>query len=240
MKDIFKILLAKFLNVLYPPKCISCNRNVDDIHVFCQRCWARIEFISSPSCKKCCIPLPTDYLGEKCGKCIEFNPIFDKCISIFRYDNFTKKLIHDFKFNDKSHYGKSFAKLIIRKAGRLIYEADLILAVPMHKINLRLRKYNHALLIVKNICKLSDKPFNVDLLVKSKQSPSQIGLSRSERMRNLDNTFSITKSSLIKGKVIVLVDDVMTTGATANECAKTLRKAGAKRVNIVTVARTYS
>lgn len=234
-----KGLLDKFLDVLYPPKCIACNQNVDMAHNFCQKCWGCIEFISQPSCEKCSMPLPVDYLGRRCYGCMELKPIFDESISIFRYDEFTKKLIHDLKFNDKTQLAKSFANLIYYQATELIARADLIVAVPMHKTSLRRRKYNHALLIAKNLGKIAGKEFKVDALVKSKASPSQIGLRRLERMKNLQNTFAVPLTTLVRGKVVVLVDDVMTTGATANECAKTLKKAGARRVYVVTVARAY-
>lgn len=185
------------------------------------------------------MPLPADYLGRRCYSCTELKPIFDECISIFRYDEFTKKLIHDFKFNDKTQYAKSFASLIYRQSSELIGKADLIIPVPMHKTNLRRRQYNHALLIAKSLSKLADKEFKVDALIKARPSQNQMGLRRHERMKNLQNTFAVPQAFKVKGKVVVLVDDVMTTGATANECAKTLKKAGARRVNVLTVARAY-
>jgi ComF family protein len=158
---------------------------------------------------------------------------------VFRYDDFTKKLIHDFKFNDKTGYAKSFAYMIYNQSKQLLKNADFLIPVPMHKSRLQRRKYNHATLIARNLSKFSGVKLEVDALIKLRPTSNQMGLSKLERARNLQGAFSVTDALLIKDKLVILVDDVLTTGATANECAKILKQYGARKVIVLTVARTY-
>ncbi|MCE2991423.1 MAG: ComF family protein [Candidatus Jidaibacter sp.] len=239
LKNNLQKIAGKLMDILYPLQCISCNQKVDSAHSFCQKCWSKVEFIGKPCCEKCSIPLPVDYLGRRCYKCVSHPPKFDVCISVFRYDDFTKKLIHDFKFNDKTGYAKSFAHMMYNQSGQLLEQADVVIPVPMHKTRVQRRKYNHATLIARNISKLSGVKLEVDALIKLRPSVNQMGLNRLERARNLLGAFSVSDDSLIRNKSIVLVDDVLTTGATASECAKTLKQFGAKKIIVLTAARTY-
>ena len=141
-------------------------------------------------------------------------------------------MIHDFKFNDKTIYAKGLGELAFKFANSLIAESDIIIPVPIHPKRLRKRKYNHAALLAKKIAKLAKIKVDVDAIIKNSQTHSQVGLSRAERVKNLRDSFQISSSANVKGKNVLLIDDVMTTGATANECAK--------RVFVVTAARTYS
>jgi ComF family protein len=219
---------------------MTCNQKVDENSHFCPDCWMKIEFISDPYCLQCSTPLPADYLGQQCHGCAEHAPQFDRSRSIFRYDELTKVMIHDFKFNDKTIYAKGLGELAFKFANSLIAESDIIIPVPIHPTRLRKRKYNHAALLAKKIAKLAKIKVDVDAIIKNSQTHSQVGLSRVERVKNLRDSFEISNSANVKGKNILLIDDVMTTGATANECARILKKCGAKRVFVVTAARTYS
>lgn len=236
-----KKFFTNFLNSVYPPRCMSCNANVSSCHQFCEKCWSKIEFISEPYCHKCGLPHPVHYLSNKdCESCNKLKPRFNQCKSVFRYSAVTNKLIKKFKFHDTTIYGQSFAQLIFKSARSLVEASDFLIAVPMYKKDLKVRKYNHAFLIARALSKLASKKLLPDTLIKHRQSLSQSGLTRSERLKNLEKAFSIAKNhDLIKGKNILLIDDVMTTGTTLNECSKVLKRAGAKRVIVLTVARSY-
>lgn len=219
---------------------MTCNQKVDESSHFCHECWVEIEFISNPYCLQCSIPLPVDYLGEQCVACAEHSPKFDMSRAVFKYDDLTKKMIHDFKFNDKTIYAKGFSELMHRFGRELMEESDVIIPVPIHPARLRKRKYNHAALLATRIGVLMDIPVEVDAISKITKTQAQVGLSRKERIKNLRDSFEVSNHDAVKGKKVALIDDVMTTGATANECARVLKRAGAKRVYIITLARTYS
>lgn len=219
---------------------MTCNQKVDENSHFCPDCWTKIEFISDPYCLQCSTPLPADYLGQQCVGCADHTPHFDRSRSVFRYDELTKAMIHDFKFNDKTIYAKGLGELAFKFANSLITESDIIIPVPIHPNRLRKRKYNHAALLAQKIAKLANINIEVDGIIKNSQTHAQVGLSRAERVKNLRDSFEVKDKQKIRGKNVLLVDDVMTTGATANECARILKKHGAKRVFVVTAARTYA
>jgi ComF family protein len=156
---------------------------------------------------------------------------------VLRYNHTSKDMLHRFKFEDKTQYAKRFAKLIHTSYSAIIKEAQLIIAVPQHKKRLKQRRYNHAALIAYEIAKIADKQFSPNALQKLRYTSLQANLGYAQRQQNLQNAF--LANSNVQDKVILLVDDIMTTGATASECALALKKAGALKVFVTTIARTY-
>jgi ComF family protein len=176
-----------------------------------------------------------------CPYCIEEKPSYDLARSVLRFDHKSEKLIHNFKYYDKTEAAKTLSNMMIKAYGDKMNEIDVISSIPMHKSKLRRRKYNQAAVLANEISKICNKTYTPELLIKTKDSVSQSGLSKEERKENVKNTFKlnpILKNSIWR-KNVLIVDDVLTTGATASECAKVLRRNGAKRINILTIARTY-
>ena len=231
-----------FLNATFPPKCLACDCKTDKANLFCFKCWNSLTFISDPRCNICGTPFPIQ-MGKNaiCPYCIEEKPKFDLARSIIRFDHSSEKLIHNFKYYDKTEAAKTLAQMMLKTYGKLINNIDIITAIPMYKTKLQKRKYNQAAILAQHIAKLSNKTYEPEILIKFKDSISQSGLTKEQRKENVKNTFKLNakhKESIFR-KNILLIDDVLTTGSTASECTKILKRNGIKRVHILTIARTY-
>lgn len=234
-----KQLVANFIDVIYPPKCITCNAHITKEHCFCHDCWGRFEFISEPLCVQCGVPIATHYLGNKCEWCVDARYYFRKNQSVVRYKDEIKNLIHDLKFNDKTQLAKPIAVCMVNKFTSVIESGNFLVPVPMHPVKLAKRRYNQAVLIAKHIERITGKPLLLDTLVKIRDTSMQSDLNKKERYNNLKDAFQVKDPALIKDSELLLIDDVMTTGATADACSRALLKAGAKKVSVLTFARTY-
>jgi len=153
-------------------------------------------------------------------------------------DDLSKELIHQFKYYDKTILAPLLVRLAQRSAAEFA-DADIIAPVPIHRNKLRQRKYNQAALLVKELGKVMDKPCNMELLQRAKETKSQVGLSSVMRRHNVRDAFIVNPkyAGLLVGKIVVLVDDVISTGATAHECARALKDAGAMAVYVLCIAR---
>jgi len=227
------ILIPKLLNFLYPSKCPVCG-NETDVSGFapiCGQCWQGIKRYTGPSCMVCAAPLVSEY-AEVCGQCIKNPPMFSRVITCGLYEETLSEAINQFKFYGIKRLAKPLAELLL---GLDLPEMDGIVPVPLSIKGLRERGFNQSLLVARVLSKKMRIPLLMDTLFKIKETPPQIGLSAKERLSN------IRKAFMVKGKIeglrLFLVDDVMTTGATVTECSKVLKKAGAKEVIVLTLAR---
>ncbi len=162
-------------------------------------------------------------------------------MAIFRYNHVIRKIISSLKYRDQTFVAKKFARLLFDKAKNEIAACDLIIPVPLHVKRLRKRKFNQAILLAKNLLKFApEKTFYADFLIRTKHTKPQVELKKKERESNLKNVFEVNKKylELVRGKKIILIDDVTTTGATLENCAKVLKKYGAKEVVVLVVAKT--
>jgi ComF family protein len=238
--QIIKKKLHSVLGLVFPSKCLVCNDIVGVESRLCFDCWKKVEFISNPSCSKCGYPFEFD-IGEPmlCGSCADEPLVFDKAMSVFRYGEISKVLVHKLKYSDKLHIAKYLATLMLNKIQAKNGSFDFIIPVPMHRKKLRRRLYNQAALIAKHISSLSGIPFLPNGLTKTLYHVPQTGLRRELRKENVRNSFGVTKkySNVIIGKNILLIDDVYTTGATINECSKVLKSALCNNITVATVAR---
>jgi competence protein ComFC len=234
-------VFQRILDLVYPPKCPSCKTIVSDEHSICLDCYNNFEAISEPCCDKCSLALPSETLGKYCHQCIERKRSFAKNISVFRYSGFVKDLIHDLKYNNATINAKFIACIMYERNIQYVKSFDYLIPVPISNSKLIKRKYNHAQLIAKHISKLSKVPMYEECLKRKDSHFSQIMLNRVERYENLKDAFfsEVSRNDLYKMKVL-LIDDVMTTGATIDMCAKALSRKGALSVSSLTFARTYS
>ena len=236
-------LLRCLLHAVFPMPCRLCGQPLrdDPIPFFCQPCWNSITPIGPPTCPRCARPFPSPHAlshspGHLCGWCRLHPPAYHLAQTPYAYQSPLKEAIGLFKYHGKTQLAFPLAQLIAR-ASDPPTNIDAILAVPLHPRRLREREFNQSLLLAHHLGKQWNLPVPPSPLRRTKLTPPQTTLTRRERLKNLRRCFAVTTPSAIEGKTLLLVDDVFTTGTTVNECAKTLRKAGAKAVYVCTLAR---
>jgi ComF family protein len=231
------------LNLVFPPVCPVCQTPLNgkgaDLPL-CPTCRTAIKPIQPPYCPRCGLPVPSgDGEGYVCGPCLQEKKYFEVHRSSGLYEGALKEAIHTFKYRGVFSFVRFFGDLLQPTLQTLSrdYPVDVMIPVPLHIRRLRERGFNQALLLVKELSKRIGIPYEGSALKKIKDTPVQISLKKRERRKNLTGAFQVTDTEALKGKSVVLVDDVYTTGATVNECSRTLLKAGAERVAVLTVAR---
>ena len=207
----------------------------------CHLCWNKVNFITGTTCYTCGRPILYTLETRYCSaQCIARNSTVQKVFVGCFYDNTIAKVIHDFKYQDQTHYITILAKIVSHIVKRIDNPIDIIVPVPMHKSKLRKKGYNHAALLAKKASKFLNKACEFDILEKKRDTIRQANLSENERRINLTGAFSIHSEQIhkLKNKNILVVDDVITTGATIEECAKNLKMAGAKSIYALAIAKT--
>lgn len=235
----------QLLDILLPPRCLACGMEVGAVGALCSGCWQKISFIAAPHCARCGLPFDYDPTGEGspalvCGACLARPPQFDRCRSVFAYDDASRPLVLGFKHGDRTDCAPAFAQWLARAGAGLLTEPDLVIApVPLHRWRLLTRRYNQSALLALDLGRLTGLAASPGLLIRRRATPSQGGLSAKGRARNVEGAFMLNPRwrNRVKGARILLVDDVFTTGATVGECARVLRRAGARAVDVLTLAR---
>jgi ComF family protein len=237
-----KQLLSALLDVILPPLCHICHSFIPDagsLHI-CQNCRDTLPLVVPPLCPVCGIPFTGVGSNHPCGHCITHPPHFDAAHANFLYEGPIRKLIHAFKYSRSIHLRYPLALLTAEglKTALSEHAPHLIVPIPLHKSRLRQRGFNQAVLLGNEISQQLSLPMLPDAMARTRQTEPQITLSAAERRVNVKGAFSVRKHEAIAGKRILLLDDVMTTGSTMDECARELKKAGAAAVIAVTTART--
>ena len=225
------------LDAIFPEKltCLVCGDELDEnIEGLCKTCYEKLPFIDGKTCLKCGQPL--ENLAKYCNRCQNEEIFYKKAAAVFEYDDVLKNLMFRFKNDNQRYLGRFLAKMLAQKYAQLNFDADAVIYVPLHKKRLKKRGFNQAELLCKNFCKITNMPMIRGNLVKIKDTGEQKFLSKNERVKNLEKSFFVSFRSEIKGKNVLLIDDVMTTGATSNECARVLSGANAKNVYVLCIA----
>jgi ComF family protein len=200
-----------------------------------------LNFLDGPACAQCGLPFEIDPGGETlCVACLAHPPAFDKARAIMRYDEASRKPILALKHADRLDLVPAFGRWLERSGRELLAGSDLIVPVPLHHARLWTRRYNQSAELARALSRLGELPVDPFVLCRTRSTPSQGQMpSASARRRNVRGAFSVSdaRKAGLEGKRILLVDDVMTTGATANACAKALKRAGAANVYVLALAR---
>lgn len=226
-------------DLVYPPSCIGCGGAISEADALCPRCWQMMPFIEKPLCDRYGLPLPVDHGPDLLSPlAISDPPVFRRARSVARYDGLARDLVHRLKYGDRQELRLAMGRAMVRAGRDLMAETDLVIPVPLHLFRLWSRRFNQAALLAKVIADQSEKPMIPDALKRIKRTKPQVGLTRSERADNLNRAFAVNEAHRLSltGKRVLLVDDVMTTASTANVAARTLLKAGAKDVDVLTFA----
>lgn len=228
------------LDILYPPQCLKCATLVSETGLLCSSCWQEISFIEGPGCQACGLPFEFD-IGKAalCGACTREHPAFNRVRAALIYNDASRDLILGFKHGDRTHAANAYGKWLFRAGKELLDQTDIILPVPLHWSRLFHRRYNQAALLALELGKFASKPVETNNLQRSKRTASQGHKTPSQRRRNLQGAFAVPPhlKHKISDRRVLLIDDVLTTGATVSACAKTLRQAGARHIDVLTLAR---
>jgi ComF family protein len=230
---------VSILDVVLPPRCLACGTGVTAAGTLCAECWRTITFLGAPCCA--CCGLPFDFaIGEAtlCGSCARSPPPFARARAAFRYDENSRRLVLAFKHGDRLHLAPPFGAWMRRAGAELMAEADLLVPVPLHWTRLFARRHNQAAILAHAIRAAGGPAVGADVLLRRRRTPPQGKRNAAARERNVRGAFAVKPGRDVSGKHIVLIDDVFTTGATVGECAKALRRAGARQVDVLTLART--
>jgi len=235
------------LDMILPPRCPVSGESVDYQGAFSGLAWRSLNFIAAPYCECCGMPFSFERPeegaeqegAELCMRCIEKKPPYKSARASLIYDDASRPLILGFKHGDKTHLVQNFAPWL-QSAGRgFLSDADALIAVPLHRSRLRARRYNQAVILARGLEKVTGIRAYHDALTRTRATPSQGHLTAKERHKNVRKAFTLKEKykDQIKGKTLVLIDDVYTSGATIYECTKILKSGGAKAVHVLTLAR---
>lgn len=229
------------LDLAYPPLCAVCRAPVSQAHALCADCWSAMAFLDGPGCARCGLPFEIDPGPDTlCAACHAEPPAFDRAVSVLRYDDASKKAILALKRADRLDLVPAFGLWLARAGREMLAQADILVPVPLHRRRLWQRRYNQSALMAQRLTRLSGKPADPLLLERIRPTPSQGEMpSAKARRRNVRGAFRVApgRKDAVKGKTVLVVDDVFTTGATVSACARALKRAGARKVLILTLAR---
>lgn len=228
------------VDTVLPPRCVVSGEVVDRQGTLAPRVWAEMRFIADPCCAVCGYPFDFEVeKGALCGACLENRPPYETARAALRYDDKSRPLILAFKHGDKTHIVQAFVPWLKSAGAEMLAQADLLVPVPLHRWRLLGRRYNQSALLALGLGRQCGIAVCADALRRVRATPPQGRLNARQRQKNVRRAFSLDprRLSQVRGKRIVLVDDVYTTGATVKECASTLLKAGAERVDVLCVAR---
>lgn len=231
VKDIFQGVV----DLLYPPLCFCCGEKATE-QPLCHKCKMKIKFINPPFCIKC-----NEKINDNtyiCKNCQKKNIFYDRLFCAVYYQYPITNIIHLFKYRHRDSLKEFISWLLITQIQRLNLQikADYIVPVPIHKVRLREREYNQTTLIAKYVSEFLKIPVNENIVLRKKNRPSQTLLSRTQREKNIQEVFVVNED--IKGKKIVIIDDIFTSGATVNECSKVLKKSGTDEITVFAVAKS--
>ena len=230
---------AWLADVVFPPVCLSCRTGVAAHHALCAKCWSRIDFIRPPLCDRLGLPMPYDTGGVMISALAAAEPpSYDRARAVAHFTGVMRELVHDFKFSDWHAARRLLSRLMLEAGQDMIAGADVIVPVPLSRRRLISRRFNQAALLAQEIGRASGKTYDPLALVRTRATPRQVGLTRAERKLNVRGAFAVPgrAADRIAGRRVLLVDDVITTGATCGAAARALKRAGAAQVDVVALA----
>lgn len=232
------------VDIVVPPVCLSCHARVDAQHALCGVCWWRVAFIRAPLCDRLGLPLPFGGAGD--GPLISAAAAADppawsraRAVAVYEAGGVMAGLIYGMKYADRHDARGLFGRWLVEAGRELLADADLIVPVPLARWRLVRRQFNQAALMAREVSRRSGVPWAAGVLLKQRSTQPQVELSGTARRDNLRGAFAVPArhQPAVAGRRIVLIDDVVTTGATAEACTKALLAAGAARVDVLALAR---
>jgi ComF family protein len=228
------------IDVVYPPTCLACHASTAEPRALCAACWAKFRLIERPYCERLGTPFDIDSgAGLLSPAAVSDPPAYERARAVARYDELARVLARRLKYGDRLDLAATLGAWMARAGAELLRDADVIVPVPLHRRRLISRRFNQAALLADAVGRNSAVKVDPFLLARRRHTKSQVGLSRAERLTNLSGAFLVPEEAKAKisGLRVLLVDDVLTTGSTANLAAKALLRAGAIAVDVLVFAR---
>jgi ComF family protein len=225
------------LDLLLPSQCAACARLLDGLLYFCAECQPQLEHVEAPWCPSCGEPQTK---AGPCPRCIASPPPMQRSFAPFVHHGPLARAIHRWKYEDHPELTRSLAALLVQNAEDFLRGApDVMVALPLHEHRFRERRYDQARLLTEELAKLTQRKVLDSALRRARATRRQVGLSEADREENVRGAFDASSSACL-GQSILLVDDVLTTGATVRSAASSMRTAGAISVWVLTLARAYT
>jgi len=233
-KRVASRLYRNVLGFALPPRCGGCGAIVDEVESFCADCWRTLEFLGSGGCSRCGIPLQATE-AELCGACLARPPRLDRIRSAVAYDDISSSIALRLKYGRKV----GLARTMSRYMSPLLTDLPeaLLVPVPLHRSRLWRRGFNQSAIVAKALSRQTGLPICVEALKRVRPTPPLKGMNMRQRRRTVAGAFRANPAVELRGRTVVLIDDVLTTGSTANACARVLKSAGAERVELISWAR---
>jgi len=226
-------------DVVFPPVCLSCRCGLTVHDALCAACWSRIDFIRPPLCDRLGLPLPYDTGGPMISAAAAADPPpYGRARAVAHYSGAMRELVHDFKFSD-AHAVRSVLSRLMADAGTvLLADAEVVVPVPLSRRRLLARRFNQAALLAQDVARGAGLAYEPLVLVRKRATPQQVGLTRAERALNVRGAFAVAPSwaNRVAGRRVLLVDDVITTGATSAAATRALLRGGAAGVDVLALA----
>jgi ComF family protein len=223
------------LDFALPPRCAGCAEVIDEVGAFCPPCWGQLEWLGNAGCQRCGLPLAGTEM-EHCGRCLSDPPKLDRMRAVVAYDDLPRSIVLRLKYGRKVALARTMARYMTSLRGD--WDSDtLIVPVPLHRWRLWARGFNQSGLVARELGRQWGLKIDNELLRRVKQTKPLKGLNHAQRRKAVAGAFQAAGPEPIAGRTIILIDDVLTSGSTAEACAKVLRRAGAGRIELICWAR---
>lgn len=241
LREKCKPLAAGLIRALYPPQCLTCDTLVEDEGALCPQCWPQVPFIFGLCCDACGVPLPGEDTGQpvQCDECLTLARPWDQGRAVMVYGDKARQILLGLKYYDRLDYAQPAGAWLARAAAPMLRPDMLVTPVPLHWLRLLKRRYNQAAILSQSLAKHTGLEHCPDLLIRRRYTGTQDGRGREGRFSNVENAFAPhpRQARHIRDRHILLVDDVMTVGATLSAASDALLGAGAASVRVLALAR---